>query len=71
MIFFTFALFFLAGEEDLAMPDVATDEAMMDPVEAPEDEPRVSGVIPESPTWSRSTAFFLSFFFFLVCDLVC
>ena len=54
-------LFFLAEEEDLAMPEVPADEAVADPVVAPEEEPRDFGVIPESPNGMTS----FDFFFFL------
>ena len=49
------------------MPEVPTDEVVMDPVEAPEEEPTGSGVNPESPI--GTTSFALCFFF--VCDLAC
>ena len=43
------------------MPEVPVDEVVTDPVEAPEEEPRGSGVIPESPIGMT----------FFSCDLVC
>ncbi|MFX5244984.1 hypothetical protein ABTD35_19300, partial [Acinetobacter baumannii] len=50
-------LFFLA-EEDLAMLEVPTDEVVTDPVGAPEEEPRDSGVNSESPISMTAFAFF-------------
>ena len=49
------------------MPEVPVDEVVTDPVGASEEEPRDSGVNPESPI--GTTSLFFSFFF--VCDLVC
>ena len=49
----------------MATPEVPADEAMTEPVVAPEEEPRDFGVLPESPT--GMTSFTLCF----VCDLIC
>ena len=46
----------------MAIPDVATDERMPDPVETPEDKPRDSEMNAESPT---GITFFFAFFSFL------
>ena len=47
------------------MPEVPTDEAVMDPIVASEEELRDSEVHPESPL--GVTSFFFLFFFTAIC----
>ena len=46
----------------MVMPEVSAEEAVMDPVAGPEEEPKDSRVIPES-SLGMTSSFFLSFFF--------
>ena len=48
------------------MPEVPVDEVVTDPVEAPEEEPRDSGMNLDSPIGTTSFFCFLCFFFLSV-----
>ena len=60
--------FFIAKDDDLMTPEVPADEVVMDPIAALEEEPRDSGVVPES---SHGMIFFafspFCFFFAAAC----
>ena len=49
---------FLAEDDDLATPEVPVDEVTTDPAVAPEEEPRDSEMIPESPIGTTSFGVF-------------
>ena len=61
--------FFLAEDNDLVIPEVPSNEAMMDPIVAFEEEPMDSGVVTE-PSPSMISFFFFSFFIFLCSHLL-
>ena len=54
----------MAEDDDLMMPEVSAGEAVTDPVVAFDEEPRDSGVDPESSPGMISLPFFLTFLFF-------
>ena len=56
--------FFLAEDDDLVMPEIPADEAVMDLVVAFEEEPRDSGVDPGSSPGMISLPLFFTFLFF-------
>ena len=72
-------LYFLFAEDDEpGMPEVPADEALTDPTTASEEEPRDSGVDPESPpgktslllTFCFPLLILLTFLLFFFCQLI-
>ena len=68
VLIFLLRFLFLAEDDDLAMPEVPVDEVTTDPAVAPEEEPRDSEMLPESPIGITSFDFF---FFFVSMTKFC
>ena len=64
ILFWSTAFFLLLEDDNLVIPEVPTNEAVTDLVVAFEEEPRDSGVDPESSPGMISLPFFLTFLFF-------
>ena len=55
-----------AVDDDLLIPEVPADEAMTDPIEASEEEPRDFGVVPE-PSHGMISFAFPPFLYAFIC----